>query len=93
MPSREEMFLQPPYQALRTTLQSGTHAMAGYAGTVSFPIKFAGTPTVVVSVLEGSSVFGRAAPLKTPSRFSGSFTYKGSGRGGTFTWMAQGPVR
>ena len=82
-----------PNFLLRTDIQHGTHAMAGYAGTITFPRAFAGTPSVVMQLLTGSESFGNLEPLKTPAVFSGSFTYAGSPGHGTFTWQAIGPSR
>ncbi len=73
------------------TTQVGTHAMGGYAGTITFPAAFTGTPTISLQILEGSSSFGRNGRLRAPSVFSGSFTYAGSGGHGTFSWLAIGP--
>ncbi len=82
-----------PDSQTRTDIQHGTHAMAGYAGTISFPRGFAGTAIVSLQLMAGSESFGNLEPLKTPSLFSGSFTYTGSPGHGTFSWQAVGPAR
>lgn len=70
-------------------IQSGTHAMAGYAGTISFHRKFSGTPIINTTVVAGSP--GRnSGGVRVISRYSGSFTYYGSQRRGTFNWLAFG---
>lgn len=79
-------------RSLRFDMQAGTHK-SGVAGTVSFKdFKFAGTPTVVLTLLAGTTRWGRASPFKVANRYSGSFTYAGSPGGGTFNWLAYGPV-
>ena len=73
-------------------MQRGTHAMGGAAGTISFAQAFSGTPTLSLQLVQGTSNFGEIQPLRTPSIFSGSFTYAGSGgQAGTFQWSALGP--
>lgn len=84
---------KPPSENLRNITLVGTHAMGGYAGTISFSKKFAGTPTVMLTSLAGSTEFGRTIHLGVRSRFSGSFTYRGSPSHGTFGWLAHGPLR
>ena len=77
---------------LRTSIiQTGTRAGgAGGAGTISFPTSYSGTPHVQLQRLAGSRSFGRAFPVSVISRYSGSFTYRVSGSGGTLSWMAVG---
>ena len=70
-------------------IQTGTHAMGGYGGTVSFLRKFSGTPTLILSKLDGTAL-GLIRPLRTPTVNSGSFTYHGSAGRGTFAWTAIG---
>ena len=73
-------------------VQRGTHAMGGAAGTISFGRAFPGTPTISLQLIQGTGNFGEIAKLRTPSIFSGSFTYAGSGgQAGTFAWSAIGP--
>lgn len=69
---------------------TGTHAMSGIGGTISFERKFSGTPTVMLSNLDGTAL-GLIQPLRTPTVNSGSFTYHGSAGRGTFSWTAIGP--
>ena len=68
----------------------GTHAMGGYAGTISFPARFTGTPAVMLGPVAGSAL-GQTVPLGVRFRNSGSFSYFGSPRAGTFAWLAVGP--
>lgn len=68
----------------------GTHACGGKAGTVTFPVSFRGTPTVVLMRLAGSSRMGRVIPLGVTTRQSSQFTYLGSPGYGTFAWFAYG---
>jgi hypothetical protein len=80
----------PDYSNSRIRTQRGTHAMGGFAGTISFGQKFSGTPTVLVAPLSGSSSFGNTISLRAPTIHSGSFTYIGSPGHGTFNWVAIG---
>ena len=83
-------------RSLQQVTLRGTHAMgaaSGY-GTVTFPgAKFTGTPTVIVTPLAGSTAFGRTVQLGVRTRWSGSFSYRGSPSGGTFNWLAVGSSR
>ncbi len=83
--------LEPSSQQKGLFIQTGTHAMGGNAGTITFPQKFEGTPSITTELIQGSSGFGRNEPFRTPSIFSGSFTYMGSPAEGTFAWTAIGP--
>ncbi len=69
-------------------IQSGTRNKGVVAGTISFPSAFGGTPEIILSNLGGTTALGRAQPLRVVSRFSGSFTYRASGSGGTIGWVA-----
>lgn len=93
MSSQHRRSVQPGDRDLRTTTLNGTHAMGGWAGTISFPIAFAGTPVVMLTQLAGSTSFGRTIQLGVRDLQSGSFTYRGSPGHGTFTWFATGPSR
>ena len=73
-----------------TEIQSGTRAMGVQAGTVSYTKRFAGTPSLAVQLMQGSS---RIRNIKTPSLYSGSFTYRFIGSGGTLSYIAAGPLR
>ena len=82
------------YGAPLYQFQAGTKASGGQKGTVSFKYPFSGTPTVLTSVLGGSSSFGRVRGVHVQNIFSGSFTWGGglglgaTGSGGTLSWMA-----
>jgi len=79
--------------SLRYITQAGTKgAGAPCRGTISFRKAFAGTPVVILQKIAGSSIWGRTQNLDVISRYSGSFTYKGSPTavGGTFAWLAYG---
>lgn len=87
---------------LTQDIQTGTHAMGGYGGTITFPRAFSGTPVVMLTPIAGSIgaigsltayVTPQTIPLATTGRFSGSFTYRGSPGAGTFDWAAIGPRR
>jgi hypothetical protein len=82
--------LEQSSQQKGLSIQTGTHAMGGYGGTVSFKEKFEGTPSLTLSLLDGTAV-GLIRPLRTPTVNSGSFTYHGSAGRGTFAWTAIGP--
>ncbi len=71
----------------------GTHAMGGGAGTITFKHgAFQGTPVVILQPIAGFTLSGggTAAFVQVRSRFSGSFTYFGTPRHGTFQWLAVG---
>ena len=74
------------------TIQAGTRVGA-YAGTVTFPRSFVGTPAVVLTPI-GRGQFlsggGTVRPVRIVSRYSGSFTFAGSPRPGTMQWLAIG---
>lgn len=95
MSRRSRRTLEPRSSVLSSVIQTGTHAMGGKAGTVSFPMKFAGTPTVMLTetARRWPSVGSLPAPLLVVSRYSGSFTYRGTYTGGTFQWLAAGRIR
>lgn len=83
-------------RSLQKVTYQGTHGMgaaSGY-GTITFPgAKFTGTPVVMLTPLAGSSAFGRTIHLGVRTRWSGSFSYRGSPSGGTFSWLATGSSR
>ena len=70
----------------------GTHAHGAYGGTVTFKHgAFLGTPTVILQPLAGYVPLGGGTQqLQVRSRYSGSFTYYGTPRHGTFQWVALG---
>ena len=73
------------------TIQHGTRVGA-FAGTVSFPRSFVGTPAVVLTPIGRGQVNtgGTVRPVRTVNRYSGSFTFAGSPRVGTLQWLAIG---
>ena len=90
---------RPARRQLRQQTLSGTRAAgANYGGTVTFPAAFSGTPVVVMTTIYGSlgamgtGYFGHRS-LRVSSAFSGSFTWRGSPRHGTFGWIATGQAR
>ena len=71
----------------------GTHAHGAYGGTITFPHgAFLGTPIIVMQPLAGytQSGGGSRTEVQVRSRYSGSFTYYGTPRHGTFQWVAIG---
>ncbi len=75
-------------------MDSGTRAMGGAAGTVTFRHgPFLGTPTVLLQELRGSTSLGNPRRVIVVSRFSGSFTWAGTPRHGTFQWFAVGSAQ
>jgi hypothetical protein len=72
----------------------GTRAVGGKrAGTITYGRAFSGTPTTILEVIRGTGVGFRSLPLSVISRYSGSFTWKGSPTTpGTFAYMAYGPA-
>lgn len=72
----------------------GTHAHGAYGGTVTFKHgAFLGTPIILLQPLAGYERVGYPGSvfiLQVRSRYSGSFTYYGTPRHGTFQWVAIG---
>jgi hypothetical protein len=71
----------------------GTHAHGAYGGTITFRHgAFVGTPTVLIQPISGYTLGGGGTQLfpQVRSRYSGSFTYYGTPRHGTFQWVAIG---
>lgn len=71
----------------------GTHAHGAYGGTITFRHgAFPGTPTIMLQPLAGYTQGGGGThtPVQVRSRYSGSFTYYGTPRHGTFQWVAIG---
>ena len=90
--------LDPPYETLRTSIQTGTRvgglgAQLAGGGTVVYPTGFAGTPTVMLTPLTGSSNFGKHIAPRVLTRTSANFSYRVTGSGGTLSWLAHGPIR
>lgn len=85
--------LESSDQQLKTQILRGTHAMAGNAGTVTFPTNFAGTPTISATILAGTTRMWTVEAFRTPQVNSSLFTYRGSAPFGTFAWTAIGPSR
>ena len=75
-------------------LDYGTRAMgAAYAGTVSFKHgAFVGTPTVLISMMARRtlSIGSNRPDVGVITRASGSFTWQGTPKGGTFIYAAIG---
>lgn len=79
-------------RSLLVDMQWGTFP-ARYAGTVNFGRVFrAGSAAKVVMLQRfiGSSSVGRDIPFRVPNIGTAHFTYRGSGRRGTFMWLAIG---
>lgn len=65
--------------------------MAGFAGTISFKHgAFPGTPNVFLQEMRGTLSLGAPRRIVVVSRYSGSFTWAGSPRHGTFGYIAFG---
>lgn len=70
-------------------------AGGGIAGTVNFGVSYeagSGKRVVIVQRVAGSSSAARVTPMHIPNIGTAHFTYRASGSGGTFMWVAHGSV-